>query len=370
MIDAARLEAFLAREWGARAVTVTGLAPLAGGAIQENWGLRVAAEGGAHPGAHDLVLRLDAPSALPMSHGRAEEFALLLAARGAGVTVPEPLALCRRREVLGRPFLLTTRLPGSAEPRALTAAGPHPGLARALGGELARLHTVAPPDPALGFLGPAPADAAAARTAELRGLLDRLPEPQPGIEYGLNWLDRHAPAPVPPVLCHRDARTGNLLVEDGRLTALLDWEFAAWSDPAEDLGWLTAPCWRFDRPDLEAGGLAPLDALLGGYVAAGGQPARARPPRLVAGARHRALGGDRARAGRAPPLRRRAEPRARAHRAYRAGARHRAPRHDRERLKRCPRPILPTCSPRRARRSRPSSCPRCPRTAATPRAWC
>ena len=35
----------------------------------------------------------------------------------------------------------------------------------------------------------------------------------------------------------------------------------------EDLGWFCAPCWRFARPDLSAGGLASVDDLLRGYNA-------------------------------------------------------------------------------------------------------
>lgn len=257
---------------GAEAVEVLDLAPLAGGAIQENRALRLAVEGGPMAGRHDLVLRLDAPSTLPVSHGRAAEFALLKAARAAGVTAPAPLVLCADPAVLGRPFLVMARAPGSADPRALTAAAPVPGLAAAMGAELARLHRIRPPFPDLAFLGPAPGDACLARIAELRALLDRLGAARPALEWGLAVLARRAPPPAPPVLCHRDFRSGNVMVDGGGIGAVLDWEFAAWSDPAEDLGWLTAPCWRFRRPDLACGGVGTLDDLLAGYAAAGGSP--------------------------------------------------------------------------------------------------
>lgn len=266
------LAAWVAAEWRAAAVVVSDLAPLTGGAIQENWRLTVEATGGSLPGTHDLVLRLDAPSILPMSHGRAEEFALLSVARAAGVSVPEPVALCRDAAVLGRPFLLMRRVPGIADPRALTGAAPQPGLAAGLGYQLATIHRITPPQEALGFLGLPPADGARAHVALLRGLLDRLGTPRPALEWGLSWLDERAPVPVAPVLCHRDFRTGNILVDEGRVAGVLDWEFAAWSDPAEDIGWITAPCWRFRRPDLVAGGLGTLDDLLAGYAAGGGTP--------------------------------------------------------------------------------------------------
>ena len=36
---------------------------------------------------------------------------------------------------------------------------------------------------------------------------------------------------------HGDYRPANILVVDGQLSAVLDWEFAHVGDPAEDLGW-------------------------------------------------------------------------------------------------------------------------------------
>jgi aminoglycoside phosphotransferase (APT) family kinase protein len=269
----AALARWLASALEAEALEITEATPLSGGAIQENWLIGLAVHGGPHAGLPALVLRLDAPSQLPFSHGRAEEYSLLRAARAAGVAVPEPLAFCAEPSVLGRPFLVLTHVSGTAEARVLTSGGPHPGLAAALGAEIARLHAIRPPLTGPGFLPDPPADPARARVGELRDLLDRLGTGRPALEWGLAWLDRHAPPPAAPVLCHRDFRTGNVLVEGGRVTALLDWEFAGWSDPAEDLGWFCAPCWRFARPDLEAGGLGPRAAFYEGYAAIAGTPA-------------------------------------------------------------------------------------------------
>ena len=61
------------------------------------------------------------------------------------------------------------------------------------------------------------------------------------------------------------------MVDDTGLTAVLDWEFAAWSDPREDLGWFCAQCWRFARPDLPAGGIGTREDLLAGYERVSGE---------------------------------------------------------------------------------------------------
>jgi len=62
------------------------------------------------------------------------------------------------------------------------------------------------------------------------------------------------------------------MVHEGRLTAILDWEFACWSDPMEDIGWICAKCWRFGNDHLEVGGLSGLAPFLEGYESVSGTP--------------------------------------------------------------------------------------------------
>src|SRR5258706_76793 len=102
---------------------------------------------------------------------------------------------------------------------------------------------VGPRGPATPPGGAPRAEAAGATRAAYRGALDRRPRPPPVLEWGLRALE-YAPPPVSPVLVHGDFRIGNVLVEAGRLTGVLDWEFARWSDPHEDLGWVFFRYWR------------------------------------------------------------------------------------------------------------------------------
>jgi aminoglycoside phosphotransferase (APT) family kinase protein len=53
---------------------------------------------------------------------------------------------------------------------------------------------------------------------------------------------------------------------------VLDWEFAGFGDPLEDLGWMLAKYWRFGAYELEAGGIGSREAFLAGYEAESGQP--------------------------------------------------------------------------------------------------
>ena len=233
----AELELWLQEATGAQGAKVTSAAPLSGGAIQENWRLSLTLDGGPQSGSHEVVLRTDAASSVDVSLSRAQEFALLQAAREAGVTVPEPLWLCEDRKVLGKPFYVMRFLPGVAlGPKVVkdqSLGGDREALAERLGREMALIHSIRPPNPSL------------------------------------TWCERNAPeASDVLTLVHQDFRTGNYLIDEKGLVAILDWEFCAWGDPMSDLGWFLAECWRFGRPDLEAGGIGSGDAFYRGYRAA------------------------------------------------------------------------------------------------------
>jgi aminoglycoside phosphotransferase (APT) family kinase protein len=279
MIDNTRLDAWLARVLGTPSARVAWAEKLSGGAIQENWALNVAVDGATRA----CVLRRDAPATIATSRSRAEEYALIRAAWANGVRVPEPLGFCDDPAVIGAPFALMARVAGVGYgPRVVrdaAAGGDRTALGRELGRQLARIHAIAP-DPELAMiLGPGPIDAGRAEIDRLRGWLDEMGAVRPGLEWALRWAERHAPAPVDARLTHRDFRTGNLMLDREGLTAILDWEFAGWSDPMADLGWFCAEFWRFSRPDLEGGGLCRREDFYAGYAAESGRsidPARVR----------------------------------------------------------------------------------------------
>jgi aminoglycoside phosphotransferase (APT) family kinase protein len=267
---------WLARETHARDVHVTRFEALTGGAIQENWALDVTIDTGPWSGKHEWVLRTNAPSSVAASLSRAQEFAVLRVAHAHGVITPQPLFLCADNTVTGREFFIMKRVAGIAAGHRLTReAGlvPHPeALAEELGANLARLHAIVPPQPALDrVLAPAKPSYALATIDDYRGYLDTLTGSHPALEWALRWCQMRAPADGLVTLIHRDYRTGNYLVDAGRLAGVLDWEFAGWGDPREDIGWFTARCWRFAGADLEAGGIARIEPFLRGYESASGR---------------------------------------------------------------------------------------------------
>jgi len=257
-----RLAGFVTRASGARAAVIVALEPMSGGAVQENWALDVEIDGK----LRRWVLRTDATATVRESLTRAQEFAVLKVAHEARVLAPEPLFLCDDPAVTGRLFFIMERLPGVAAGHKLTRDSKlvpdGRGLARELAANLARLHRITRARAGLEFL---PTMLARDCIAHYRSYLDTLSRAYPALEWGLRWCEINAPQREDTTLVHRDYRTGNYLVHDGRLAGVLDWEFTAFGNPLEDIGWFCARCWRFARPDLEAGGIAGLGDFVAEY---------------------------------------------------------------------------------------------------------
>jgi aminoglycoside phosphotransferase (APT) family kinase protein len=61
----------------------------------------------------------------------------------------------------------------------------------------------------------------------------------PVVDEAYAWVRSRRPDPVAPSLVHGDYRIGNCLVDDGRISAILDWELSHVGDPRFDLGYMS-----------------------------------------------------------------------------------------------------------------------------------
>ena len=240
--------------------------PLAGGASRQTWGVQVSGGDGRQ---HELVLRASDRSDLSAgsqhSAGMELEAASLRVAAAAGMPVPAVLCASDDAAALGYGYLISTRVAGETIPRRiLRSAGreARETLLAQCAAALAALHAADP-----GSVPGLPADDP---LILWRDWMDALGQPSAVFEIALRWLLQHRPAPGGTAVVHGDFRLGNLIVDESGLAAVLDWELVHRGDPLEDLGWFCAPCWRFARPDLEAGGLAGAGDFLDGYNAAAG----------------------------------------------------------------------------------------------------
>lgn len=286
------LTRWLAEEAGANTVHILDSGKLDGGAIQDNRFLGLSFEGGPLDGPQKLVLRRSSPGTVEASHDRATEFALLKVAFDAGVRVPEPLFLNTGESLIGGEFFIMRALPGiGLGPKIVkdtSIGGDRDRLACDLATEMAKIHRITPEKLAPGLLGPPPTDPALNLVATYHEWLDSLTVQRPVLAWALYWLRENAPDPEDVVLCHRDFRTGNYLVDESGLTGILDWEFAGWGDPCEDLGWFSCRFWRFGATQLDAGGISTNDRFHAAYEKASGRtldPARIRYYEVMANLR-------------------------------------------------------------------------------------
>lgn len=236
---------------------ITGLRRLSAGASRETWAMDA--------GERGLILRRDPPEA-PDPAGMAREAECFRACARAGVPVPALVAHGDGSDGVGSPYLLMERLDGETLPHRLLRedrwAAVRPKLVHQFGEILGRIHAIAPAE--LSRL-----EEHGDPLSRLRESHAALGEDRPAMELIFRRLDQTRPAAVPPTLVHGDFRNGNLLIDDGGVRAVLDWELAHIGDPREDLGWMCARAWRFGA-EPEAGGFGSFEDLLASYGRATG----------------------------------------------------------------------------------------------------
>ncbi len=258
-VTPARLEVFLrTRMPGCEDAVVESISRVPAGYSKDTFIFRAISRGGA---VLDGVIRRDLPFG-PGENSVLEEFDLLRSLFAAGLPLAEPLWREADAAWLGQPFIISRRMPGrdGTEPWDQDALARH-GVCLQLAGILGRLHSV---DPAV--MGVAdqgrPSDHIRAYISlwQDRWQRHRI-HPSPILEAAFRWLLDNVPVNVARLaVVHSDVGFHNILTYEGRITALLDWEFSHPGDPAEDLGY----CRQFVEK------LVPWDQFLAAYEAAGG----------------------------------------------------------------------------------------------------
>jgi aminoglycoside phosphotransferase (APT) family kinase protein len=212
---------------------------------------------------HAIALRQVPPGVVDES--LVPEYEVLRAVYAPDLPVPEPLWLEPRENPLGGPWFASRQVSG----RNLgTVAGATEEIPASVCLELAeflgRLHSTD-----VGKLGPAPIlpmrtreEIEQAIADEERDSLGTSPQPLPLLAGMFAWLRAHAPRHTErPVIVHGDVGFHNILVDDGHITGVLDWERAHVGDAMEDLMYL--------RPSIEP--VFSWERFLERYVEAGGE---------------------------------------------------------------------------------------------------
>ena len=140
-----------------------------------------------------------------------------------------------------------------------------PEVARQWGEELARLHRITPQHAPSGFPPKLPRESLDMRFSRFRRRLDAIGDPQPVLEWIMRQLERKAPEGAGTVLCHGAPDYSGCVVDNGKLLAILDWQWSRWGDPHEDLGEACAACRRYVLARSESATDTAKRALLAGY---------------------------------------------------------------------------------------------------------
>ena len=258
------LAAAVQRRFGESA-RVSDLKALSGGASAETWAFDVQTIDACSP----LILqRMAGAGQFEASLDRALQAKVQCAAFEGGVPVAPVSFVLDDADRMGNGYAMARIEGETLGPRILKLdelASARAGMTQQCGSILARIHQLD-----TRIMPPLPTRSARESLESMRTIYQRLGAELPVFELALQWLEDHVPAPVSTTLVHGDFRLGNLIVGPDGIRAVLDWEMAHIGDPAEDLGWICVPSWRFGRLGWEVGGFGHLQDLMRAYESAGG----------------------------------------------------------------------------------------------------
>lgn len=196
--------------------------------------------------ARTMILRVGKDDGLYAPYSATRQFQVLAALARSPMPTPGVYWHSDDRAILGAPFFFCERSVGRAPlPSPGAPDDPVPEHRASLGAQfvaaLAQLHQFdwrAAPELA-GWEPGLTTENTAVYQVEV--LLDDYRRwamrPEPTVLWAAHWLRRHAPKAVRLGIVHGDYRIGNFLVQDGCITAMLDWESTHLGDPHEDLAW-------------------------------------------------------------------------------------------------------------------------------------
>ncbi len=249
-----RISGYLARQLGAEKLELHDVQRIAVGWSHETWLFDAVWTAGGTSDHHErgFCLRRDPGNALLREMSDlATQFEVLRCLDDTAVPVPHPYYFEADATVLGAPFLVMEKVPGVCPSpwgrdgrRFYGDAAKRGVLPDSFTDTLVALHTLDWRAAGLEFLGVPDAGTEFARReiAKWRTLIDSTGiEPDPVLTDLICWLERNMPSTERLVLVHGAYRTGNLLIDEDRVAAVLDWETEVIGDPMYDVAYVLSP---------------------------------------------------------------------------------------------------------------------------------
>ena len=217
---------------------------------------------------------------LESAHDMGREHKIIAALADSDVPVAQTIGLCSDNAVNEAPFYVMAYVAGpvlhDADAAQLLPVKERAALGLDVVDVLAKLHLTDPDAVGLGDLGRKEAylarqikrwnkQWAASKTHEI-----------PAMDETSRLLDKRMPEQIGATIVHGDYRLGNLIVGEGRVRAVLDWELCTLGDPLADVGyllnsWIAPGEVEDDLAPTAVGGFVDRDVLVDRYAKATGR---------------------------------------------------------------------------------------------------
>jgi aminoglycoside phosphotransferase (APT) family kinase protein len=196
-------------------------------------------------GSRFVLRRPPRPPLPPTAHDVVRESRLQLALEPLGIRVPKIRAVCEDESLLGVPFYVADYIEGEVVTTTLPPPlgddeQAHRHLGEDLVDTLIEIHAADVTEPALAAFA-RPGNYAERQVRRFSQLWEvNQTRDLPTVVDVARKLGEAVPEPLAPTVVHGDYRLGNMIVRDGRIVAVLDWEMGTIGDPRADVGYLVA----------------------------------------------------------------------------------------------------------------------------------
>ena len=216
---------------------------------------------------------------LESAHDMAREHRIVAAVNQTNVPVPSTHGLCEDPDVNGLPFYVMKFVEGVV-PHTPELAEDLPNAERAAAGRhifevLSDLHNVDPATIGLGELARKEGYIERQLKRWTKQYADTKTHDIPEMDESERLLHENVPEQIGYSIVHGDYRIGNMMLENGKMVALLDWELCTLGDPLADVGYLlnnwTQPGEDWEENPTSVGGFGSREALCEIYEQATGR---------------------------------------------------------------------------------------------------
>ncbi len=285
LFDESKMAAYLLKKLEAEDLTITSVWKNLEGWSMETFSLGLSYMKKGERINEDIIIRREPVSGLLEPYDASVEYRVLRSLSDTEIAVPRAYWYEPDGDVFERPFYVMEKVDGLVHMWSMTKASMDPNfllipddeerlsIADDFVSNIAKIHTVDWRRRGLDFLGdPGPGKGSALSQIEYwEEAISRAGfRNKPSVAYATNWLKDNLVENNRVSLIHGDYRTGNYIVKDKHIKAILDWEMVHLGDPHDDLSYIVASTWRSARPNHWVSHLLPLEDFYARYEDASG----------------------------------------------------------------------------------------------------